>query len=83
MFLFVTLEQKLKQMSKFEFSSGFIVNVIKLECCTFLINKMIYSLMTKALKCFHEVLSWNLGKLWNKFHMYDKYVHHRCMVVYG
>jgi hypothetical protein len=57
MFLFVTLEQKLKQMSKFEFSSGFIVNVIKLECCTFLINKMIYSLMTKALKCFHEVLS--------------------------
>jgi hypothetical protein len=57
MFLFVTLEQKLKQMSKFGFSSGFIVNVIKLECGTFLINKMICSLMTKALKCFHEVLS--------------------------
>jgi len=57
MFLFVTLKQKLKQMSKFGFSSGFIVNVIKLECCTFLINKMICSLMTKALKCFHEVLS--------------------------
>jgi hypothetical protein len=57
MFLFVTLEQKLKQLSNFGFSSGFIVNVIKLECCTFLINKMLCSLMTKALRCFHEVLS--------------------------
>jgi hypothetical protein len=67
MFLFVSFEQKLKKMSKFGFSNGFIVNMIKLECCTSLINKMLCSLMTKALRCFHEVLSLNLGKLWNKF----------------
>lgn len=57
MFLFVALEQKLKKMSKIGFSSGFIVNVIKLEHSTSLINKMLCSLMTKALRCFHEVLS--------------------------
>jgi hypothetical protein len=65
MLLFASFEKKIqlkKGMSIIGFPKDFIVNKIKQKHCT-CFNKRLYSLVTKASGCFHEVFGSNLGKL--------------------